>query len=204
MIARHSERAWLRMLLVAAVLSSLFSPAAYAQASDLARQVEIRRTRYGVPHIRAQNLRAAGFGMGYVQTEDYGERVIRGLIGARGELGRAFGADAMQPDFLARLEHARAVETYHRLDADVRAVLEGFAEGVNHYIRVQRASRPEWAQPVFTGHDVAARDIGSAGGAQRFLQRIRGTPGGPLTESGAVDKDVGSPLSARRGATLRR
>jgi hypothetical protein len=38
----------------------------------MAQQVEIRRTEYGVPHILAPDLRAAAFGLAYVQLEDHG------------------------------------------------------------------------------------------------------------------------------------
>lgn len=59
--------------------------AAAVETSDLAQRVEVRRTTYGVPHILAEDLRAAAFGLAYVQAEDSGERVIRSIVGARGE-----------------------------------------------------------------------------------------------------------------------
>lgn len=39
----------------------------YASAQDLSDQVIIRRTAYGVPHIKADNMHAAGFALAYVQ-----------------------------------------------------------------------------------------------------------------------------------------
>ena len=45
---------------------------------------------------------------------------------------------------------------------DTRAMYDGFAEGVNRYIRSHRGELPVWVQPVFHGHDVAAGDIGTA------------------------------------------
>src|SRR5690625_669491 len=54
-------------------------------AENLVRHVIIRRTEHGVPHIEADNMLAAGFALGFVQMEDYGEEVIEGLIRARGE-----------------------------------------------------------------------------------------------------------------------
>src|SRR5690606_14625134 len=50
-----------------------------AEMDALVQQVEIRRTHYGVPHILAQNLRAAAFALAYVQLEDHGERIIEGM-----------------------------------------------------------------------------------------------------------------------------
>ncbi len=53
-----------------------------------ARQVEVIRTSFGVPHIYADNFRALGYALGYLQLEDYGDRVPLVLLGARGELAR--------------------------------------------------------------------------------------------------------------------
>jgi acyl-homoserine lactone acylase PvdQ len=52
---------------------------------ELAAQAEIRRTSFGVPHILADDVQAAGFALAWVQLEDHGDRVIHGLIAARGE-----------------------------------------------------------------------------------------------------------------------
>jgi acyl-homoserine-lactone acylase len=133
----------------------------------------IRRTEYGVPHILARDFRALGIGLGYAQVEDHGERVLIGLLQARGWMGRTFGRERMNSDFTARLSHQRAVETYHLLAADTRAVYEGFAEGVNIFIRTFPAQLPSWAQPLFTGHDVAALDVIDAplAAAQRLVLR---------------------------------
>ena len=44
-------------------------------ATAEAAQVEVIRTSYGVPHIYADNFRALGYALGYLQLEDYGDRV---------------------------------------------------------------------------------------------------------------------------------
>src|SRR5699024_5208693 len=91
---------------------------------DLAEQVLIRRTEYGVPHIEAENIRAAGFALGYVQMEDYGEEVIEGLIRARGERSRYIADEisnldrAIDSDAANRQDYARAVETWQYLEKD--------------------------------------------------------------------------------------
>ena len=152
-------------------------PAAAAQpaaAPELADQVEVRRTAYGIPHIRAENLRAAGYALAYVQLEDYGERVVRGLVGARGELGLHYPDGSVDADFQSRRRHGRARETYDHLEEDTREVLEGFAAGVNRYMALHPEEFPEGVRPMFTGVDVHALGIGTAEGAtvRRFLQRM--------------------------------
>lgn len=141
-----------------------------------ARQVEIRRTKYGVPHLLADNLRAFGFGMGYVQMEDYGIEVVNRLLASRGRTARREGPEALDGDFAALERHDRAVAVYHTLSQDVRDVMEGFAEAVNYYISIHSAEFPDWVIPDFSGHDVAARDVGtwSRAAARRFRERMEG------------------------------
>ena len=152
----------------------------------LASQVEIRRTTYGVPQIKAENLAAAYYGLAWAQLEDYGPSVAMGLLRARGEMGRWFGRDSMESDFNARLEHARAVETHHLLDAETRAAYEGFAAGVNRYIELHPSEFPTGFAPRFTGYDAAARDVEMAtgGSANRFVERLDSLRRGPAAVGG--------------------
>src|SRR5262245_19540730 len=69
---------------------------------ELWRQVEIIRTAHGVPHIRAENLRAAGYALAWLQSEDYGSRTALNVLEARGELAKLTGSrDNIESDFLA-------------------------------------------------------------------------------------------------------
>ncbi|MGI9043499.1 MAG: penicillin acylase family protein [Gemmatimonadaceae bacterium] len=147
-----------------------------AQGTDLAQQVEVLRTSYGIPHIRAENLMAAAYALAYVQLEDHGAVVARGLVRSRGEMGRWFGRDSMESDFLAQREYKVAVDNYLRLDADTRAVYEGFAAGVNRYVELHPDEFPAGFSPRFTGYDVAARDVNLASSAQarQFIARLTG------------------------------
>jgi len=163
-----------------AVLALVLAPASAvsAQSQDLAQRVEILRTAYGVPHIRAQDLKAAFYALGYLQVEDYGPNIARGLLRARGEYGQWFGRDSMESDFSAKQTYAIAVARYHTLDQETRDAYEGFAEGVNRYIAKHPNEFPAGFAPQFTGYDVAARDVGGASlaAARRFLARF--TPRG--------------------------
>ncbi len=165
---RSRSVAFLAALVVAASLATLAAGPQTIDSTPL-----IRRTEYGVPHITASDFRGIGIGLGYAMTEDYGERMIKPLLREKGWMGRTFGRDSMASDFGAELVHQRVQETYHLLDADTRAMYEGFAEGVNRYIRTHGDKLPSWAQPIFTAHDIAAGDIGSAGiaAAQRLVLR---------------------------------
>jgi acyl-homoserine-lactone acylase len=138
----------------------------------LVSQVEILRTEYGVPHIFAENFAALGFGLAYCQVEDYGVRVVRGLVQSKGEMGLHFGPDSTESDFLARRVRRRALETYPLLSADARALMEGFAAGVNRYVQLHPEEFAEWGPLGFTGQDVHGVFILTAGSARRFLDRL--------------------------------
>ena len=161
-----------------ATLCIALSSTAMAQtppaAPAIARQVEVRRTAHGVPHIRAENLKAAYYALGYVQLEDYGARVAMGLLRARGEMGKWFGRDSIESDFTAQREYALAVENYPRLEQATRDAYEGFAAGVNRYVELHPQEFPAGFRPSFTGYDIAARDITSASlaAARRFLNKV--------------------------------
>lgn len=140
----------------------------------LPQQVEVRRTSYGVPHILAENVEAAGYGMGYVQMEDYGPRVVHGLIRARGELGLHFGRDSIVSDFEHRRTYALALRTFGLLEQDTRDMMEGFAAGVNRYITLYPDEFPDFVRPDFTGRNVHAFGVRNSGppSAREFLNRM--------------------------------
>lgn len=140
-------------------------------AQDLAEQVVIRRTGYGVPHIKAENIKAASFAMAYLQVQDYGRSVIDGLIQAKGEwalteaLDDSLMADQIDRDAAAKLRYARAEETFHLLDQDTKDLLEGYAAGVNKYIETYPDEFEEWVKPNFKAMDVHAKSIGTHSGS---------------------------------------
>ncbi|MES3016871.1 MAG: penicillin acylase family protein [Bacteroidota bacterium] len=166
----------LSSLLIAFQLTSLS-----ATAQNLADQVIIRRTAYGVPHIKADNMQAAGFALGYVQVEDYGRGVVDGIVRARGDWSQFHDmstqerAQSIDRDASAKLRYARALETFSLLKKETQDILIGFAAGMNRYIEVHRTEFPAWVKPDFTGYDVHAGDIGShnAGSVQSFMRALQ-------------------------------
>jgi acyl-homoserine-lactone acylase len=154
------------------------APPAAPPLPELATQVEIRRTTYGVPQIHAENLSAAAFALAYAQLEDYGAGIIRGMQAARGRLALVEGSERVDMDARGRQRHARALETFGLLHDDTRDVYVGFAEGMNHFIRVRRAELPDWVRPDFTAIDILARDISMPGDAaiNAFRRRLLANP----------------------------
>jgi acyl-homoserine-lactone acylase len=127
--------------------------------SVLMRQVEIRRTAHGVPHIKAENFAALGYADAWVQSEDYGPTVVYSILRARGEMGRWFGRDSARGDFNGRLARERAAQVYTQVDRDTRDIYEGFAAGLNRYVELHASEFPAGFDPKFNGYDVLAKDV---------------------------------------------
>jgi len=138
------------------VLSVLLTVNAAAAQSPHPERVEIRRTAYGVPHILARDFGALGYGLAWVQLEDFGFRVVANLIRGRGELARYYGRDSIESDAHFRQTHQFAVEGFHRLDRDTRDLLAGWAAAVNRYVELHAGAFPDWTPRDFTAHDAAA------------------------------------------------
>jgi acyl-homoserine-lactone acylase len=188
---RHSMHS-VRTLLNAGLLSVLFLATSCASAprpgdarlaERLASEVEIRRTEHGVPHIRADNLQAAAFALAWVQLEDHGDNIIRGMQAARGRSALVDGESRIDADARARQRHAIAVRSFQQLGRDTRDVYVGFAEGMNHFIRANRSRLPEWMQPDFTAEDILARDVTwvTDGALETFRRRVTSDPADPRT-----------------------
>jgi acyl-homoserine-lactone acylase len=136
--------------------------------------VEIRRTTYGVPQIRADNLTAAGFALAWVMLEDHGAGTIRGMQAARGRMALVEGPARTEADARALLRHRIAGAAWPTLSPEVREMYEGFAAGMNHFILVNASTLPEWMTPDFRGVDILARDVAapSASLINGFVRRL--------------------------------
>ncbi len=132
------------------------SPRARAELWD---QVEIIRTEAGVPHVRAENMRAAGYALAWLQSEDYGPKTAVGILRGRGTLGAVFGRDSIGPDFTARFAFEQATRSFSKLQPETREIYEGFAAGLNRYIALHPVEFPDQMPADFTAIDVLAGDI---------------------------------------------
>jgi acyl-homoserine-lactone acylase len=153
---RPALTALVAALLVSGCAARAGTTASASGAPAEASQVEVIRTAFGVPHIYARNFRALGYALGYLQLEDYGDRVPMILLASRGELALHQGRDALDSDFASKPYFRRAVETYRLIDRDTRDVYEGFAAGVNRYITLHPDEFQAWMPRDFSGYDVAA------------------------------------------------
>ena len=94
--------------------------------------VTIRRDQWGIPHIDANSLTDAAFGLGFCQAQDRGFQLETSLRFGRGTLAELVGEAGLPVDRVSRrIGFRRAAEKQVAvLDADVRAQLAAFAAGV--------------------------------------------------------------------------
>lgn len=145
-------------------------------AQNLAKQVEIRRTEYGVPHIMAENLKAVAFGLAYAEIEDRGEKVLLPLVRAKGTYAKHTSIENIDYDFYAKIVQEHTRDTYLQLNQDTRDILEGFAAGVNYYLEKHPEEFPEWYYQAYNGIDVATvsnyPSRPTPGNARDFLRQL--------------------------------
>ncbi len=148
-------------------------------------QVRIRRDEWGVPHVLGRRNADAAYGLGFAQAEDDFPTVSQVLLATRGRLAAVEGLGAAPTDYVAALlePYRRLEQGYERdLPPDLRAVLEGYADGVNHYAALHPEEVPPGLLPV-TGRDIAAGFIFKTPffyGLDRELRRLNDLPADPL------------------------
>lgn len=102
--------------------------------------VEIRRDRYGIPHIYAQSRADLCRAQGFVHAQERRWQMEQNRRIARGTLAEVYGEAALEADRFSRIVgFRRAAEAeLATLDAETHQMLTWYAEGVNAYV----ASRP--------------------------------------------------------------
>jgi len=120
--------------------------------------VRIKRDTYGVPHIFGATDADVAFGLGFAHSEDDFATIQEVAIATRGELAAIRGPEAAVTDYLVRLMRVwETVEARYESDlpADVRAVMEAYADGVNSYAALHEDDVERGLLPL-TGKDIAA------------------------------------------------
>ena len=122
-----------------------------------AARVRILRDTFGVAHVFGQSDADAAFGMAYAHAEDNFATIQDVLAAARGQLSLLHLSKlAIQNDYYAQLIgiSEQVSVQYDAIPADVRAVLDGYARGLNLYAYLHPDKADERFFPV-NGRDVA-------------------------------------------------
>jgi acyl-homoserine-lactone acylase len=156
-------------LVVAGVLGYAFWPTgppalAAHVASEQPYDAVISRDRFGIPHVHGATDADTAYGLAWAHAEDDFLTIQQSTLAARGRLAAVEGRDAAPIDYLVALLRVREVTEagYPSLAADTRALLDGYAAGLNAYA----AAHPDQVIgtelfPV-TGHDLVAASVQKA------------------------------------------
>ncbi|WP_437905384.1 penicillin acylase family protein [Sorangium sp. So ce327] len=114
--------------------------------SGVSGPLELVRDRHGIPHIYAQSVDDAYFGLGYVHAQDRSWQMeVNRRVGS-GTLSEVFGPEALGQDRWFRALGLRRVaeENLAHLGREARAALDAYARGVNAFLEEGRPLPPEF------------------------------------------------------------
>lgn len=122
---------------------------------DFNYNVEVRRTSYGIPHIKANNYASMGYGYGYVHAEDNLCVLAEDLLTIRGERAKYLGRDGsytivpngstasnVDSDFFWKFVATdEAIAPLKNSDQEAVDATRGFVAGYNRYVRELKAGQ---------------------------------------------------------------
>ncbi|WP_347334340.1 penicillin acylase family protein, partial [Ralstonia pseudosolanacearum] len=116
--------------------------------SDTGLSAEIRRTGFGIPHIRANDYAGLGFGMAYAYAQDNLCLLADQVVTVNGERAKTFGPDGTAtvsfksiPNtrsdafFKGIVDAAALRDGYARMSPEARELLRGYIAGYNRYLK---------------------------------------------------------------------
>ena len=130
--------------------------AALAKAQEY--DARIIRDAFGVPHIYGERDADVAFGLAYAHAEDDWATIEEVIFFSRGALAVRKGKSAAIPDYLiGALKINETVEQKYEADLapETRALVEGFAAGLNLWCAEERQRCAPGAAPI-TPYDVVA------------------------------------------------
>nr|WP_207202631.1 acylase [Pseudomonas sp. TH15] len=172
------------MFLGLSLSAHAFSPATEARA-------DIRRTSFGVPHIRAENERGLGYGIGYAYAQDNLCLMANEIVTVNGERSRYFGPDQFTLEeranlasdlFFNWLNTPQAVAGFWQAQTpEVRDLIDGYVAGYNRSLAERQAQglpaqcQGDWVRPIAAQDLVKlTRRLLVEGGVGQFAEALAG------------------------------
>ncbi|ROM90565.1 acylase [Pseudomonas brassicacearum] len=178
-----------RVCLAGVFLGLSLSAHARVQADETT--AEIRRTSFGVPHIRAQDERGLGYGIGYAYAQDNLCLLANEIVTVNGERSRYFGPaqftleereNRVSDLFFNWLNTPQAVFGFWQAQPPhVRQLIEGYVAGYNRWLAertpqgLPEQCRADWVRPI-TALDLVklTRRLLVEGGVGLFAEALAG------------------------------
>lgn len=142
--------------------------------SETGLSAEIRRTSYGIPHIRANDYASVAYGMAYAYAQDNVCLMANQVVTVSGDRSATFGPDAMTDVSFKPMRNADADAFFRAIldddaiqagvaaqSAEAHELVRGYIAGYNRYLRdTPPSQRPAacrdaaWVRPI-TAQDMA-------------------------------------------------
>jgi len=149
---------------------------------------DIRRTSYGVPHIRASDERGLGVGMGYAYAQDNLCLLANEIVTVNGERARFFGPDQATLEernnlasdvFFNWLNTPEVVAAFWKAQTpEMQQRIEGYVAGYNRYLKDKGAPaqcQAAWVRPLVVQDLVKlTRRLLVEGGIGQFAEALVG------------------------------
>ncbi len=157
-----------------AVLAACSAESAPTTGAATKFSAEIRRTAFGVPHIKAANMGGIGYGYGYASAQDNVCEIADRLLTVAGERAKYLGPGENDANVTSDLYHQRMIQS-KRVEAllagpdgaadtpssEAKALGDGYVAGFNRYLRetgVDKISDPRCKGAAWV-HEITAVDF---------------------------------------------
>ncbi|SFS24182.1 acylase [Pseudomonas sp. NFACC42-2] len=164
------------------------SLAATARESTTQASADIRRTSFGVPHIRANGERGLGFGIGYAYAQDNLCLLANEVVTVNGERARYFGPEQSTLEernnlasdvFFTWLNTPGAMAAFWKAQSpQIQQRMQGYVAGYNRYLKEQGAPaqcQAAWVRPLVVEDLVKlTRRLLVEGGVGQFAEALVG------------------------------
>ncbi|MDQ0740245.1 acylase [Pseudomonas sp. W4I3] len=177
-----------RVCVAGLLLGVSLAASAREQVPQAQASAQIRRTTYGVPHIRAGDERGLGFGIGYAYAQDNLCLLANEVVTVNGQRARFFGPEQATLEernnlasdvFFTWLNTPDAVRAFWNAQTpQIRERIEGYVAGYNRYLKEQGAPaqcQAAWVRPLVKEDLVKlTRRLLVEGGVGQFAEALVG------------------------------
>jgi len=160
------------------LLSQSFSKEEISRWEKQAKNVNIIRDNWGIPHIYGKTDADAVFGLMYAQCEDDFKRVEMNYIEKLGRMAEVKGMSSLFDDLFIRMiiDSTDAVKDYNNAPAWLKKLCNAFADGINYYLHKNTNTQPAllnrfkpWYPLLWTDGSIGAISTGGVT-ANEFIE----------------------------------
>jgi acyl-homoserine-lactone acylase len=135
----------LLLLLPFQLLAQSFTKDEISRWEKQAKQVNIIRDNWGIPHIYGKTDADAVFGLLYAQCEDDFKRVEMNYVEKLGRMSEIKGESELYNDLLIKLliDSTDAIADYNKAEPWLKKLMNAYADGINFYLYKHPEVKPE-------------------------------------------------------------